>query len=100
MSDRMPFKPFNVGVKLMDGRFAGHMNVYPMEWPAPDRIVCFELAGQVAVADAEHLDEALELDDDAALYVKVSESKLDADDPMLRSVMVRGAAYRAEGEDG
>lgn len=86
-----------IGVKLMDGRFAGYANVYPMEWPAPDRIVCFEIAGSIAVADAARLDQALGIDGDARVYVKVAQSALADDDELVTGgLMVRGAAYEAE----
>lgn len=79
-----------VGVRLTDGRFAAYTNVYPFAWPPPERLVAFEVGGAVALAEAEKVEQARELDPEATIYVKVKQSQL----PGPLSGIVRGAEYK------
>lgn len=85
----------NVGVKLLDGRFGPWQNVYPLEWPPPERLVAFRVDGRIAVADARHETRARYEFGSTAVYRKVSQSQLE-ESPEIHGVpMVRGAVYEA-----
>jgi len=83
----------NVAIRLEDGPFAGHTNIYALAWPPPDHIVAFTVRNQVAVADAQHETDACEIADDVARYMKVRQSSLCDEQANASSRVVRGATY-------